>query len=168
MPADAKYTIGTAAVLVGKPGAALPITTIRNWTREYAPHLSADANPPTGTERRYTERDVAVLRLVHEWRGLRLPSSDIHARLQDATIPIVEVVPVDESTESPPQAPTIDSEPLQLPAVVQKDLLARLQGLESLDKRVSSLEQRNMLLLAFAVGVLVVLAIVVVWLLIAR
>ena len=120
MPTDAKYTIGTTAVLVGKPGPKLPTTTIRNWTTEYARHLSDDANPPAGTERRYSERDVAVLRLVHEWRSERVSSTDIHARLQDATIPIVEVASVEESTESPPEATTIDSEPLQLPAPVPK------------------------------------------------
>lgn len=168
MSTEAKYPIRAVAIMVGKPGPALPITTIRGWTREYAPHLSADATPPPGTERRYSERDVAVLKLIHEWRQNRIPTANIHARLQDATIPIVEVVPVDESTESPPEAATIAADGLQLPAPILNDVVARLQGLESLDKRVSSLEQRNMLLLAFAAGVLVVLAIVVVWLLIAR
>lgn len=168
MPADAKYTIGTAAVLVGKPGPALPVTTIRNWSKEYARHLSADANPPAGTERRFSDRDVAVLRLVQEWREQRVSTSDIHARLQDATIPIVEVVPVDESTERPPAAATIDSKPLQLPAPVQNDIVARLQAVESIDGRVSRLEQQRAentrnLLIAFAAGAVSVA--VVVWLL---
>ena len=169
MPADAKYAIGTAAVLVGKPGPALPVTTIRNWTREYAPHLSADANPPTGTERRFSERDIAVLRLVHEWREQRISTADIHARLQDATIPIVEVVPVGESTESPPEAATIDSKPLQLPTPVQNDIVVRLQGFETLERRVDKLEQQRsmvwvavLVLAAFGAGALVV------WLLMVR
>ena len=173
MPTDAKYTIGATAVLVGKPGAALPTTTIRNWTREYAPHLSPDANPPTGTERRYTERDVAVLRLVHEWREQRIGTAEIHNRLQDATIPIVEVAAVDESTESPPEAATIAPEPLQLPAPVLNDIVGRLQGLESIDRRVARLEQRRNLVLvavvAAAGGALVVAVIVwLVWLIMVR
>ena len=173
MPTDAKYTIGTAAVMVGKPGPALPVTTIRNWSKEYARHLSDDANPPAGTERRFSDRDVAVLRLVHEWRGLRLPTSDIHARLQDATIPVMDVISVEESTESPPEATTIDSEPLQLPSPILNDLVTRLQGVESLDRRVSSLESRRNLvwvaLAGVAVGALLVAAIVlIVWLLLPK
>jgi DNA-binding transcriptional MerR regulator len=169
MSADAKYPISAAAVMVGKPGPRLPITTIRNWTREYARHLSADANPLAGTERRYTERDVAVLRLVHEWREGRIPTSDIHDRLQDATIPVMDVLPADESTESPPEATTIASEPLQLPSPVLNDLVTRLQGVESLDRRVSSLESRRSMILvavaSFAVGAVVVA--VIAWLVIA-
>ena len=164
MPADAKYPIGAVAVLVGKPGPPLSISTIRNWTREYARHLSDDANPPAGTERRYDERDVAVLRLVHEWRESRIPTSGIHDRLQDATIPIMDVLPVEESTESPPEATTIDSEPLQLPSPILNDLVTRLQGVESLDRRVSSLESRRSMvwvaLVGVAVGALLVTAIV--------
>lgn len=116
MPTDAKYTIGTAAVMVGKPGPALPVTTIRNWSKEYARHLSDDANPPAGTERRYSERDVAILRMVRSMREDRIPTSDIHARLQDATIPVMDVLPVEESTEPPPESTTTGAEPLQLPA----------------------------------------------------
>jgi len=173
MPTDAKYTIGTAAVLVGKPGPALPVTTIRNWTREYAPHLSTDANPPTGTERRFSERDVAVLRLVHEWREQRISTADIHARLQDATIPIIDVLTVDESTEPPPEAATIAPEPLQLPAPVLNDIVGRLQGLESIDRRVARLEQQRSVVwvavVAAAGGAVTVAVIaVIVWLLMTR
>lgn len=164
MPTDAKYTIGTAAVLVGKPGAALPVTTIRNWTREYARHLSDDANPPAGTERRFSERDVAVLRLVHEWRSERMSSTDIHARLQDATIPIMDVLPVEESTESPPESTTVAAEPLQLPSPVLNDLadrLGRLQSVESMDRRVSRLESERKVMLVALAGVAIVLIILV-------
>lgn len=173
MPTDAKYTIGTAAVMVGKPGPALPVTTIRNWSKEYARHLSDDANPPAGTERRYSERDVAILRMVRSMREDRIPTSDIHARLQDATIPVMDVLPVEESTEPPPESTTTGAEPLQLPAPVLNDLVTRLQGVESLDRRVSNLEsRRNMVLVALAgvaVGALVVTAIVlIVWLLLPK
>jgi DNA-binding transcriptional MerR regulator len=137
MPTDAKYTIGTAAVMVGKPGPKLPTTTIRNWTTEYARHLSADANPPAGTERRFSERDVAILRMVRSMREDRIPTSDIHARLQDVTIPVMDVISVDESTESPPESITVAAEPLQLPSPILNDLVTRVQRAESLDRRVS-------------------------------
>lgn len=164
MPTDAKYTIGTAAVMVGKPGPALPITTIRNWTKQFAIHLSDDANPPAGIERRYSERDIAVLRLVHEWRESRISTSDIHGRLQGATIPVMDVLSAEESTESPPESTTTGAEPLQLPSPILNDLVARLQGVESLDRRVSSLESRRTMVwiavAAFAAGALLVAAIV--------
>lgn len=170
MPTDAKYTIGTAAVMVGKPGPKLPTTTIRNWTTEYARHLSAAANPPAGTERRYSDRDVAVLRLVHEWRGLRLPTSDIHARFEGSTIPVFDVNPVEESTESPPEATTIDSEPLQLPSPVLNDLVARVRGVESMDRRVSRLEsdRRTMLVALVAVTIVLIILVAIVLIILAR
>lgn len=39
-------------------------TTVRNWSRRYAAHLSEYASPPTGTDRQFTTHDVNVLQFV--------------------------------------------------------------------------------------------------------
>jgi DNA-binding transcriptional MerR regulator len=55
--------------------------TIRNWSSEYAPYLSAAANPPTGERRRFTADDAAALALVATMRADDKPLEIIRAHL---------------------------------------------------------------------------------------
>jgi DNA-binding transcriptional MerR regulator len=55
--------------------------TIRNWSSEYAPYLSAAANPPTGERRRFTAEDAAALALVATMRADDKPLEIIRAHL---------------------------------------------------------------------------------------
>ena len=70
--------------------------TIRQWCREFAPWLSASANPPRGTYRMLSADDVAVLRHVADMSRLqRMPLPAIAAALaqmpaEDLRAPIVE------------------------------------------------------------------------------
>ncbi len=56
--------------------------TVRNWTIQYADHLSDDANPAKGTTRAFTDEDVKILSLVAELRKHK-NSEAIHARLRN-------------------------------------------------------------------------------------
>jgi DNA-binding transcriptional MerR regulator len=62
---------------------ALSVTpnTIRNWSADFAPFLSAGANPPTGETRRFTEGDAAVFALIAGMRGDDKPLEVIRAHL---------------------------------------------------------------------------------------
>ncbi len=55
--------------------------TIRNWTREFARHLSVTANPETGRTRFYTDDDIKVLDLVNKMREDSSAYEEIHAAL---------------------------------------------------------------------------------------
>ena len=55
--------------------------TIRNWTREFARHLSVTANPEQGKTRLYTEEDIPILDLVNKMRENGNSYEEIHAAL---------------------------------------------------------------------------------------
>lgn len=55
--------------------------TIRNWTREFARHLSVTANPESGRNRLYTDDDLQVLDLIRTMRENSHSYEEIHAAL---------------------------------------------------------------------------------------
>lgn len=55
--------------------------TIRNWTREFARHLSVTANPESGRNRLYDEEDLQILDLIHKMRDNSHSYEEIHAAL---------------------------------------------------------------------------------------
>lgn len=55
--------------------------TIRNWGREFARYLSANANPDEGRTRIFTEEDMQVLDLVSQMKSQGKQYEDIHAAL---------------------------------------------------------------------------------------
>ena len=149
------YTIGQCAVLVGKPSEPLPVPTIRNWTRQYAKYLSADANPTPGQERRYDAKDVAVLRRIHELRNDRLTAPDIMAVLDESPPIAVEVMPTIEAP-TPHDADLATTEPpgtsIML-APVLSDLSQRIAVLES---NSATTQRRQWVVLAIVAGALIV------------
>ena len=166
MPAKHTYTIGQTAVLVGKPSDALPVSTIRSWAVTFAAHLSPGANPGSNQERRFDDRDVAVLRLVVSLRADRLSLADIQTRLAETTITASETIvsPAPVATDAPQSPVDAPTTALALPAVVS-DIEARLHRLET---HVAQQSWRKAPALAvgaivgIVVGALLVLAIVVV------
>ncbi len=162
MSANSTSNIARVAVLVGKPGDPLPVSTIRRWTRQYSQFMSADANPASGIERRYDARDVAVLRRIHELRNERMTESDIVAALSASPPIAVEVVPADEPTETHddvvPVQPVQESPGTTIaPLVVLDDLVTRVGRLE----HDAPAQQRRMLVLvAVAVGVALAVGVV--------
>ena len=70
--------------------------TIRQWAKEFAPFLSAGANPPRGVHRAYTSDDIAVIRHIADMsRAQNMPWPAIAAALaqmpaEDLRAPIVE------------------------------------------------------------------------------
>lgn len=86
---------------VGQVAERLSVTapTVRNWSTRYASHLSETANPPTGTERLYTERDVNVLVYVGQCVAEKMRHDDIAHKL--ASTSFGDVLEVENATEPP-------------------------------------------------------------------
>lgn len=74
------FTVGQVADRLG-----VTYPTVRNWSARYASHLSPDANPPTGTERRFTERDVNVLAYVGQCVADKMRHDAIEEQLQSTS-----------------------------------------------------------------------------------
>ena len=56
-------------------------TTLADWCKTFAPYLSATANPPKGSHRRYTDDDMGVFALVHRLKRAGLTNDEISATL---------------------------------------------------------------------------------------
>ena len=103
------YTPKQAALSVG-----IHDNTIRLWVKEYANHLSPNANPISGQPRQLTPEDVSKLQAIKGWKDAGLQPEAILERL--ATLPTEELQkPYIEATASPPMAlqqPTTDNQAL--------------------------------------------------------
>jgi DNA-binding transcriptional MerR regulator len=138
LPKDAAAALGIA-----KP-------TLRKWAAEFAPWLSVEAGQPiAGQDRRYSERDIALLQQVksalaqrYSYEQIRehlgdaaerpTPSDDAPAHERSATAPGEQVVIVGERPEVDAlrsllaaQSGTLDAQRATLEA--QSQLIAQLQ-----------------------------------------
>lgn len=112
------YNVSAAAAVVG-----VSPSTLRNWLRQYAKHLSDGATPPPGQDRILTDADVAKLQFVKAQRDALKDYPDIAAELaampaDTALQPYIDVTP-----STPVATPT---PALQQPAI-SADLVQALQ-----------------------------------------
>lgn len=122
------YNVSQAAAVVG-----VSPSSLRNWCKQYAAHLSPGASPPPGAERILTPADVATLQHIKAQRDALKDYDTIIAEL--ATMPI-------EATATPyidVQATTEALQPIAAPTQAI-DILQALQTLT--DDRYSQLQQR--------------------------
>lgn len=134
VPTNKTYSIGQTANLVAGPTNTLPVTTIRNWAKAFASHLSPGANPDRGVERRFDDRDIAVLRLVAQLRSDRILWADIEQRLSETTITAHEVI-----ADSAP----VPTEPVPTPTEPPTTALATISVVNDLDVRLRAVESRQ-------------------------
>jgi len=115
-------------------------TTIRNWTAEYADYLSAHANPPKGTERRFTPEDIDVLLTVAVMREQLQHHDAIRRALNDGT----RLKPADyEHLSQPPtQSQETATDPPPLPRVIETAIMAHLNRIAILERKVDDLTER--------------------------
>ena len=78
--------------------------TVRQWAKEFAPWLSAGANPPRGVHRAYTSDDIAVIRHIADMsRAQNMPWPAIAAAL--AQMPAADLrAPIVETQQNAPEA----------------------------------------------------------------
>ena len=71
------YTVSQVARAID-----VSVSTVRQWSGEFAEFLSDSADPPKGTTRRYDDEDVATLQTVAVLRDRLVEYDEIHERLQ--------------------------------------------------------------------------------------
>jgi len=116
--------------------AMLEITpvTLRRWCEYHAEHLSTGTNPPTGKARRFTGRDLEILKHVRSLRALGLTVADINEELQSLTFAVVDND--EQSAASVAIAPTTVQEGLQqAPGVIV--------ALEAMQRRIDAIQQAS-------------------------
>lgn len=109
-------------------------TTIRNWSAEFADYLSEHANPPKGTERRFTAEDIDVLATVATMREQLQDYGAIRRALDAGTrlTPPDHEVPSQGSAAAPPT----------LPRVVETAITAHLARIAVLEQKIEDLTER--------------------------
>ena len=164
---QAHYTPTAAAALVG-----VSVSSLRNWCRDFADNLSEGARPPTGTERKLTAQDIAILQRVKELRAQGMATGEIKTTLQveDTTDlqPYVDVAPITPApvATTPTESPQSSELALQVVSIVNEQITAiqaRIEGMER--KQASTI---NTFLLGLVAGLLLALVAGVLFLLGAR
>jgi len=116
------------ALLVG-----VAVHNIRRWGEYHAAYLSASANPPSGQLKRFTGRDVEVLKHVKALRDQGLTVPVINEQLKGLTFAEVDsnidsAVTVDEIIDHP--AAQVGPVAVQPPMLVGYDLETLTEALE--------------------------------------
>ena len=138
---------------IGRAAARLGVheNTVRLWCAEFAAHLSAAANPPSGQPRALTDSDMATLERVRDMRNAGYPIAFVRAQLPLATTTTEPSNPP-ESHQSPQEA---HSGAIMPAAVVQA-----LEALQSrLDAPPAAQALQNARAQGFAAGVVVAVGI---------
>ena len=118
--------LATTADMIG-----IKAGTLRRWAEYHSAYLSTTANPLAGQARRFTHKDVEVLRMVAELRSQGLTVGGINDRLSAITFPDVEESEaVDESTELAPVASQEGHQSTPAMLMVLNDLQRQIDGIQ--------------------------------------
>ena len=135
--------------------------TLRRWCAAHAEFLSPGANPPErGEARRFTGRDIEVLKHVKSLRAQGKTEAKINEQLRTLTFPEIEE-PGDQADALtvPPASQEGQGAP-QLPAVVHNDLQTKLDRLERSVVRIEAETRPNWWWFAVGLGAGLGLAVV--------
>lgn len=126
------FTPNEAAELTG-----VAAHNVRRWSEYHAAHLSSTANPATGIARRFTGRDIEVLRHIDSLRKQGLTVPVINEQLKgltfaqvDSTIDAADSEALEASTDAPN---AIESAPAVLMVVVDtmRTMQAEIEALKA-------------------------------------
>lgn len=79
-------------------------STLRRWAQDFAEHLSASASPDAGSRRRFTTRDIAVLRHAKALLDARNATPAVNDLLRLEDFGDLEADQAAEAPATPPQA----------------------------------------------------------------
>ena len=131
--ADSSPTF-TAELLDIKP------LTLRRWCEYHAEHLSPGTNPPSGQARRFTDKDIEVLKHIKHLRSQGFNTAIINERLAGLTF--AEVITVERSEDD-----SADSEDLatqNAPESLQQAPQSFVVALQHIERRMDAYERRRL------------------------
>ena len=140
------------------------LSTVRNWSRRYASHLSSAANPPHGVQREFSERDVNVLAYVgqcvdakmsHAEIELALASTSFGDVLENNALETTEIASRSSTASDAPIAPhSPASTPDYAPVLYDLSVLVDRRHDETV-RRLSSLEKQRHGVVMLAAGIII-------------
>jgi len=139
------FTLAHSAEMVG-----IKAATLRRWADYHSEYLSTTANPLAGQPRRFTNRDIEILKYVVDLRSQGLTVGDINSQLSTLTFPDVDTTeePAGPGADNAELA-TVDAQ--ETPGQTQA-LIMVVQGVES---RIAAVErsQRQGYVTAIGIGI---------------
>ena len=140
------YRIGGVAARLG-----VHENTVRLWCAEFASHLSAAANPPSGQVRALSESDLVTLERVRDMRNAGYPIAYVRERLPST--------PTTTEPSKPPEAPQ-NAPDARSGAIMPAAVVQALEALQSrLDAPPAAQALQNARAQGFAAGVTAAIAI---------
>ena len=125
--ADSSPTF-TAELLDIKP------LTLRRWCEYHAEHLSPGTNPPSGQARRFTDKDIEVLKHIKHLRSQGFNTATINAQLGGLTF--AEVITSERSEDDTAVASVGSPDGLQ-------QAPAFLVAVQDLQRQIDAIQQAN-------------------------
>jgi len=112
--------------------------TLRRWCDYHSAHLSPGANPPTGQARRFSNRDIEVLKTVRDLRQEGFSVARINEKLAGITFAVIDTEErAPDSIELAP--PAVPDGLQQAPApIVAHDYII------TVERRLGALERRRL------------------------
>lgn len=107
--------------------------SLRRWCDYHAAHLSPGANPPAGQARRFTGRDIEVLKMVKQLREQGFTVARINEQL--ATLTFAEIDTSEQDTEPVALQPASPDAQHSTPAVIV--------ALDDLQELIRAIQQGN-------------------------
>ncbi len=145
------YTPTAAAGIVG-----ISVSSLRNWCAQFADHLSPDAHPPTGHERKLSAQDVAILQRVKDLRAQGMETAAIKAALQteDTTAlqPYIDLAPPTPTAPAVTAVAPTEQAATEALQIAFTTIADRITGIE---QRIEARDKENASRITlFALGVL--------------
>lgn len=125
------FTLAHSAEMIG-----IKAATLRRWADYHSEYLSTTAKPLAGQPRRFTSRDIEILKYVVDLRSQGLTVGDINSQLRLMTFPDVDTTEdvAGSGEDSTELAPVASQERLQQsPGVVV--------AMEAMQRQIDGLQQ---------------------------
>jgi DNA-binding transcriptional MerR regulator len=134
------------------------VSTMRNWSDQYAEYLSETARPGHLPERRFTDKDMTVLSYVKQLRSEGMQADQIRTRIDETAFNEVEIITQQTTTEdyNPQQTAPDAIQPAPALMVVVQDLQRQIDAIQQArqeDKR-QQIDRLTMLGIGICIGLL--------------
>ena len=143
------------------------VSTLRNWSDQYAAYLSETARPGHVPERRFIDKDLTVLTYIKQLRIEGMQAEQIRIRLSETTFNDIEIITQQATTDiSKPDSVVV---PQNAPETAQL-VIRLLDSMNAMQRQIDGIQQArrdNIIMFGFgfiAAGIFFLIIIVAAWL----
>jgi len=117
------------------------VSTMRNWSDQYAVYLSDTARPGHLPERRFTEKDLAILAYIKQLRGEGMQAEQIKERLRETKFNDIEIIPQQATTDGTKDTSLVPDESAQAGQGGALGSIVASEYLTAIERRFDALER---------------------------